>query len=120
MQANLDISRLQAIAQRSGINAAKIVQKLAQDCQAEIVNNFSPDSPSSPGDTPGVVTGNLKATTVAKQGDDALTWVVNVGAPYGLELEYGTVNMAARPFVRPAFERTIANAPKELFAGIVK
>jgi hypothetical protein len=100
--------------------AAAVVQKAAQDCQADIVDNFSSQSPSDPGLPPGVDTGNLKNTTVAEPGVDPLTWLVKIGAKYGFWLEFGTENeeggtlMAPRPFVVPAVERARERMPDEL------
>jgi HK97 gp10 family phage protein len=60
-----------------------------------------------------VVTGNLKSSIIAKP-EGKLRWVVNVGAPYGISLEYGTHNMAARPFLLPAVMAVVKDAPKKL------
>lgn len=48
-----------------------------------------------------VDTGNLKNSIRAKKLSDVL-WVVEVGAEYGLYIEYGTVHMPARPYLNPA------------------
>lgn len=107
----------------NGIDSVKmaeaVVQKMAQDTQTEIVMNFSSQSPSSPGQPPGVDTGTLKNSVVAVP-RGRKTWVVNIGAEYGLALEYGTRNMAARPFVLPAINRMMRNLPNDLMVTLVE
>ena len=106
-----------------GINsvamADAVVQKMAQDTQAEIVMNFNTQSPSPVGEAPGVDTGNLKNSVVATS-RGALTWVVNIGAEYGVALEYGTRKMGARPFVRPAIDRMMRNLPRDLLVSLLE
>lgn len=114
MRVNVDVSALRRLQQVTPQRAGAIVRKMAMDCQAEIVNNFSPNKPSAPGDPPGVDTGNLKNSIVAVKGETTFTYLVQVGAEYGADLEYGTSKMAARPFVLPAVERVLANLPPDL------
>lgn len=113
MRVVIDMTRLQALERAMPGIAGQVVQKMAQDTQADIVNSFSPNSPSAPGDPPAVDTGNLKNSVVAVP-RDAQTWAVLIGAEYGVDLEYGTGKMAARPFVLPAFERTVGRLPSDL------
>ena len=120
MRAILDKFELERIARASGHNVGEIIQKLAQDCEGDMKNHMSTQSPSAPGEPPGVDTGNLKNSIVAESGDNDLTWVVNIGANYGIDLEYGTRHMAARPFVLPSFERIVNGAPRQLFARIIE
>lgn len=95
-----------------GLDVDDLLKKLANDCEAHIKNNFSAQSPSPVGDPPGVDTGNLKNSIVArKRGKD---WLVLVGAEYGMALEYGTRRMGARPFVLPAVRAMVNDAPKEM------
>ena len=106
-----------------GINSQKmakaVVQKMAQDSQTEVVMNFSSSSPSSPGETPGVDTGNLKNKTVAEP-RGALTWALVIGTEYAVDLEYGTRKMAARPFVLPAINRMMKNLPDDLLVSLLE
>lgn len=56
-----------------------------------------------------VDTGNLKSSIQARQvGGNAesgsIHWRVTVGAEYGMYVEWGTVNMAAQPFMQPAIQ----------------
>lgn len=48
----------------------------------------------------GILKASIQATRVG-----VAHWRVNVGADYGIYNEYGTVHMAARPFLRPAIEK---------------
>lgn len=109
----VDTSVLDRIIRESGANANDILQKLAQDTEADIKMNFSTQSPSAPGEPPGVDTGNLKNSITAEP--DGNDWIVYEGTDgYGAMLEYGTERMAARPYFGPAIERTVERAPNEL------
>ena len=57
---------------------------------------------SLPGDPPNVDTSALVASIDWKQ-QDLLTMIVHDGQPHGIELELGTADVAARPFMRPQF-----------------
>jgi len=60
---------------------------------------------SKPGDAPNVDTGTLvNSLFVAKV--DQLTYKVGTNIDYGTHLEFGTRNMAARPWLKPAFNKT--------------
>lgn len=51
------------------------------------------------------VTGNLRNSIQATMDTgNGLKWRVNVGAAYGIFLEFGTRKMVARPFLVPAVE----------------
>lgn len=119
MRVVVDVSALQRLARDMPERAGAVVQKMAQDTQTDIVNNFSPNSPSSPGMPPAVDTGNLKNSVVAVP-VDPLTWRLLVGAEYGADLEYGTGKMAARPYVLPAVERTVTRLPGDLAAEVFR
>lgn len=71
--------------------------------------------PSLPGEPPnqdtGVLGGNIETVEKAP-----LVVEVSSNAPYSAPLEFGTSKMAARPFMRPARDRT----RKEIRALIVK
>jgi HK97 gp10 family phage protein len=69
--------------------ASVIVRKAALDIQSGAQRRAPVD------------TGTLRASIQAKRISDT-HWEVWVGVDYGIYLEYGTVNMAARPYLRPA------------------
>lgn len=86
--------------------ANRALRRIAEEAQREIVTGFNPQSPAPPGEPPGVVSGDLRASLHAYPGG-ALEWVVAAGVPYAVGLEYGTLRMAARPFFLPAVERIL-------------
>ena len=62
---------------------------------------------AAPGEAPAVDTGNLKNSILAQPiGDGSKEWEVRVAAEYGIALEFGTEDIAPRPFARPAMEKT--------------
>jgi HK97 gp10 family phage protein len=75
--------------------AASTVAKAALEMQAE-ARRLAP-----------VKTGRLRDSIRARQ-LGPLSWVVEVGVDYGGYVEYGTSRAPARPYMRPAFEKTAA------------
>jgi hypothetical protein len=71
-------------------NADILVGKAAHDCEAAA-------KASAPIDT-GFLRNSIQALKISSG-----VWQVNVGAAYGVFLEFGTRFMAARPFLYPAF-----------------
>lgn len=78
-----------------------------------IDEHWSPNSPSDPGNPPAVVTGELRESIKVDRRDNlgkfasrnnASTWSLRVEAEYGAALEFGRpeINLAPRPFLRPA------------------
>jgi HK97 gp10 family phage protein len=69
---------------------------------------------SKPGEYPRKETGNLRKSIDWWEDPDAIAAEVgaNVDAPYWSDLEYGTVNTAPRPFVRPRLQVLRREAPK--------
>lgn len=71
---------------------------------------------SAPGEAPAVDYGHLVNSIKVHKVHDLL-WYVTVGAAYGYILEFGSVKMAARPFMRPAakaYFQTFVNRIKAL------
>lgn len=81
--------------------AAVIVAKAALDIQAGAQRRAPVD------------TGTLKASIQAKR-ISATHWEVWVGVDYGIYLEYGTVHMAAQPYLRPAVADVAAEFRKAM------
>lgn len=86
--------------------ADQIVRKAAFDIQAGAQQRAA------------VRTGAMRASIHARRVGPA-HWEVNVGVEYGVYVEYGTVHMAAQPFLRPSIEavRPSFNAAMK---GVVK
>lgn len=113
MRVELDDKRLRQIQTSIPGATDAAIKRIAAAVLLEIQMNWSPAPPSEPGKPPAVDTGNLKgSTTFVPAGK--LTYEVIVGAEYSLFLEYGTVNMAPRPFLLPAHEKIMANKDKYL------
>jgi HK97 gp10 family phage protein len=72
---------------------------------------------SAPGQAPMTDTGRLASSITFDQRGD-LTAVVGSAIVYAVYLEYGTSQMAARPFFRPAVEAVRAKFERRLEAAI--
>jgi len=96
-----------------------MVEKTMSESVESIINriryNWSSASPSSPGQPPAVVSGNLdesiKSDNTGRssagqfaKGSDISMWFIRVEADYGAALEYGdpSKNLAPRPYIAPA------------------
>lgn len=78
---------------------------------------------SGPGEPPAPDTGNLIRNIETSVDAQKLTGNVNFGTNYSRHLEYGTVNMAPRPFARPAVEHKKAAIQADIaeeIAGALK
>jgi len=81
-----------------------VIEAFADVMVAEIVDNWSPTSPSSPHTAPAIDTGRLNRETRRAK---VMRMRLEFGTPYAVFLEYGTRRMLPRPFVRPAFYRAL-------------
>lgn len=87
-----------------------------------IVQKYNPSrshQQSAPGEPPASDTGFLAANITSRVAKNTLSYIEYVGqvvatAEYAKHLEYGTVNMSARPFLRPAL-RNNAKAINDIF-----
>ena len=70
---------------------------------------------SPPGTPPNKITGDLMRSVTVEQRATIkeILMLVDVNEFYGFFLEFGTVNMAARPFMRPGFRRHSPNLTKK-------
>lgn len=84
-------------------------QEAAEMLKSQMAASIKPSATvSAPGQPPRSVSGQLKAgftSRVTRNRNGVLSTVGNT-APYAGYLEHGTRNMAARPFMRPVFERS--------------
>ena len=87
--------------------------------KGETVTRYNPrrrHAVSRAGEPPATDTGNLVkqiSFTVKMEGNSAVGTVISA-APYSKPLEYGTANMAARPFLKPALDKIRPTLPKLL------
>lgn len=96
----------------------EIVDTVRDDIQESISTPYPP--PSSPGDPPHMRSGELEASIesdVRREGNEVVG-TVTCTAPYGAELERGTSEMPARPFMRPGMARTRSEV-REIFGRSV-
>lgn len=99
------LKRLQA-AVSNGNLGQPVLKALAEMQEENIARNWSGVQPprSSPGEPPAVDTGELaKSIQQELRGDHEVAVLTDVA--HGLYLEYGTRNMAARPWMLPAAEQ---------------
>lgn len=100
--------------------ATEALMAVALAGEAYAKRHMSTRSPSAPGSQPAVVIGNLVNNLQAQP--KGPRWArLTSSADYSMYLEYGTVHMAARPFMAPAarymeeqFENIMGAAMREL------
>lgn len=73
---------------------------------------------SAPGQAPAQDQGGLSGSIKASAGPTKLTATLVADAPYAVHLEYGTRNMAARPFMAPAVAKVTKTAEKTVRAFV--
>jgi hypothetical protein len=101
--------RLQAWRGQAKTLGPVLAAALSRGLMAEIAAGWSAPSPSSPGEAPAQVSGDLAASIRAHQTGEA-AYQVGTALAYGGALEIGTARAAARPWLRPALERVRAQA----------
>lgn len=113
---------LQRLIRETPDKASEAIRGIATEMTNDIILSYG-ESPSSPGEPPGVDIGNLRAGTEWEPDEqDKLKAYVTIEAEYGPYLEFGTSKMAARPFVTPVFERWRSGELKRFLrdTGILK
>lgn len=92
----------------SGVKAAALHLK------AKLQENLGTQGPprSLPGNFPHMDTGELHDTTTAVADLKRLSWRVVMRAQHAIHLEFGTVNMAPRPFARRTMDEEKATLSK--------
>jgi phage gpG-like protein len=119
-------NRIPAIARSISTDSDRIVGKVAFDVQAEVLRSMEGAKSgryysipgvrssrkggggrrhraSAPGQAPARVTGALAGSVGVQRSFNRA--IVYVSSKYAPHLEYGTVHMAARPFLRPAAKK---------------
>lgn len=114
----LDTAKLDELIRTTPDRGDAWLADVAERIVAEIKGSFG-SSPSSPGEPPGVVTGELKDSIRAVFNGES--WSIEVGAEHGLPLEFGTENIEPRPFLTPVmheWEQKLGDDAVEF--GIIK
>ncbi len=94
--------RLAALPETARAAAAPGFSALAEGVAGDVRASLGAGpGPSAPGGAPDDPSGRLAASVSAAEDGSAVT----VAAPEAAFLEYGTIHMAARPFLRPAASR---------------
>ena len=120
MGIQVDYSGLDELQQRLPEIEAAIAAALTVEIEAEIRQGWSAESPSAAGDPPAQVTGEL-AASVETQQNGMNNSRIGTSLEYGPMLEFGTAEMAARPWLRPAVERVrqrLQEIVTQAFAGM--
>src|SRR3990167_603551 len=95
------------IQQHIGRGLLELAARFTETVQASISESSPP--PSEPGEPPHLRTGALRRSVqIMKAEPDEVT--VEVSAPYGAHLEFGTSRMEPRQFVSPALNATALEA----------
>jgi hypothetical protein len=91
------------ITDRTNETSLETANAILQDIQ----ESWSSSSPSNPGETPAVVTGELSDSAIILDESSGILskYKIVFKAKHAILLEYGTGKMAARPFVKPAVLR---------------
>ena len=90
-----------------------LAEDVADDLRASLGGAAAPSAPGGPPDDP---SGRIAASVSAAAMQDGSA--VTVAAPEAASLEYGTLRMAARPFLRPTASRAGAGALARLAAAL--
>ena len=88
----------------------------------EVSTGWSAESPSSPGEAPAIITGEL-AGSIQFTALGSGRAQVGSSADHAAPLEFGTSEIAARPWLRPAVERVrnrIGALVREGWAGWIR
>ena len=99
----VDVSGLQRLIKETPGKVEKFLDAEAEQITNNIKASFG-ESPSSPGEPPGVDTGALRAS-ISWRALSRFARRIEDGVEYGVYQELGTEHIAPRPFVGPEFER---------------
>lgn len=114
MGATLNMKRLSDL--RRKVHAGEIeeqaVKGTGEKIEAHVQANWSVSSPSSPGNPPAVVTGELKSSVRLVKINNK-HYRLEARADHAIPLEFGTSRMAPRPFLAPAVEANREEAKRQ-------
>ena len=118
---HLDLSELNKLKRDHPGRVTAMLRKLAFDMEGDVKMSFDTVSPSQT--FLGVDTGTLKNSIQAQPIDGGYAVTSNAtfrGFAYDLHWEFGTGKTEARPFMLPAFERTVNNMPRNMLTRTVE
>ncbi len=111
----LNIQADAVLAINQGPKTGRIYRRKRQSAKGGYIEHQA----SAPGEAPATDTANLVGSINSDFSNiENLEAEVNVGAGYGPDLEFGTVKMAARPFMGPAAEKAAEALPEVVAAAI--
>lgn len=96
-----DLRKSRQIRQASPKKRDEFGRSVVTEMTTDIKLSFG-ESPSSPGDPPGVDTGALRASIHSEKVGTA-AWEIMDGVEYGIMHEFGTVHLPPRPWMVPVF-----------------
>ena len=99
---------------RAVAEGAEDLRQAARDLIAEQAGG----EPSAPGEPPRSDSGRLRDSLFVHTSRDGLSAEVGTGLAYGRHLEFGTQNMAARPWLHPALESTKRRIKERIAAAV--
>lgn len=100
-----------------GLTALEIRARLSESHSGPIYGGHSPNPASLPGEPPALQSGHLRNSyNFAPSGTNSV--ILGSNALYAPFLEFGTVNMAPRPVLRPAVEKMLAVIAEKVSTGI--
>jgi HK97 gp10 family phage protein len=99
----VDTEIMKQIRQNTPQNLERFLDGEAESIVTDVKLSFG-TSPSSPGEPPGVDTGNLRNNIDWNQHGALVRWI-NANTEYAEYLEHGTEHIIERPFMGPAFMR---------------
>lgn len=120
MGIELDTSKLDELQSQIELLEGAITQALADRMMSRIAAGWSAQGPSSAGEAPAMISGDLAASVKITDAGDSLKQVGS-DLGYGRFLEFGTSEMAARPWLRPGVEQLrleVLGLVREIFSGI--
>lgn len=99
---HIDKVKLQRIMQDTPNRVGDIVFSLLHDGEAYAKDNMGrAGSPAPAGEFPGIVTGELKNSISVERVNETSGALIVDNVDYAVELELGTSNKPARPFMQP-------------------
>ncbi len=112
-------ARLDALSDVARRGAGTALLETAETAAADLCGALTAGTgPSAPGEAPADPAARIADAVTTAPNDDGSGATLTVALPFARDLEFGTLRMAARPFLRPAAQRAGSDA-KSLLAKAV-